>query len=152
MTEAMNPPLPPADEALRIAGLNLRSLFDQFPFAVQVYAPDGRVLYSNAMLAQLWGYTEEERAPDYVVFESPQLEEMGLMPFIRRGFGGETVTLPPTRYTTEQMPTLPEGRPRWVRTLIYPIKDEVGAIRAVVVMHIDITEREETQQTLEQRV
>ena len=142
---------PDADEALRVAGLNLRSLFDQFPFAVQVFGLDGRAIYENEAQAAMWG-PREERAARPPILERPELAALGLMPYIRRGFAGETVALPATRYTPEAFPHVPGASARWVRTFMYPIRDEAAAMRAVVVMHIDVTEREEAQQTLEQRV
>ncbi|MGH2598228.1 MAG: GAF domain-containing protein, partial [Dehalococcoidia bacterium] len=142
-----------ADEALRVAGLNLRSLFDRFPFAVQVFSDDGRLHYVNPAFRTLWGLDETwAPPPDYNAFENPHLEPLGFLSSVRRGFAGETVTLPRTRYTIREMPTLPEGRPRWVRSFIYPVKDDADETRAVVVMHADITEREEAQQLLEERV
>jgi PAS domain S-box-containing protein len=140
-----------ADEALRVAGLNLRSLFDRFPFAVQVFSPDGRAIYRNAAHTEMWG-PRDENVHAQAIFESPQLIALGLMPYIRRGFSGETVMLPVTRYTTAEEPRLRGGRPIWVRTFIYPVNDETGVMRAVVVMHIDVTEREAAKQLLEERV
>jgi GAF domain-containing protein len=142
---------PAADEALRIAGLNLRSLFDRFPFAIQVFGLDGYAIYENPAQTELWG-AHEQREGRPPVFERPDLEALGLSPFIRRGFAGETVAIPATRYTARSATGATFDRPRWIRTFLYPIRDESGAMRAVVVMHIDVTEREETQQTLELRV
>ena len=59
---------------------------------------------------------------------------------------------PPTRYVREHGSGPDGGRPLWVRIYVYPVKDERDAVRAVVVLHVDITERQEAQQTLEQRV
>jgi len=142
-----------ANEALRVTGLNLRSLFDRLPFAVQVFSADGRLHYVNPALRTLRGFDEAWSPPsDYNAFENPHLESLGFLSSVRRAFAGETVTLPPMRYSVEEMLALPEGRARWVQILIYPVKDEAGEARAVVVMHIDITEREEAQQLLEERV
>src|SRR5918998_5312408 len=142
MTDPNAPALPDADEALRVAGLNLRSLFDQFPFAVQVFGLDGCAIYENEMQAAMWG-PRKERAARPPIFERPELAALGLMPYIRRGFAGETVALPATRYPPGYFPHVPGASARWVRTFIYPIRDEADALRAVVVMHIDVTEREE---------
>lgn len=140
-----------ADEAMRIAGLNLRSLFDRYPFAVQVYLPDGRAIYRNPAQIAMWG-PRDAAVDTSVVFDSPELTALGLMPYIRRGFGGETVALPVTRYTDQDEPRLRFGQPMWVRTYIYPVTDEDDELRAVVVMHIDVTEREASQRLLEERV
>jgi signal transduction histidine kinase len=144
-------PAPDVDEALRIAGLNLRSLFDQFPFAVQVFGLDGYAVYENPAQNEMWG-PPQGRAGQPPVFARPELDALGLLPYIRRGFAGETVAIPSTRYHPGAIPRAGFDRPRWVRTFLYPIRDEAGTIRAVVVMHIDVTALQETQQTLERRV
>src|ERR671933_1724622 len=38
----------------------------------------------------------------------------------------------------------------WVRAFIYPVKDEAGDIREVVLMHEDITERKRAEEALKQ--
>ena len=145
------PALASADEALRIAGLNLRSLFDRFPFAVQVFSLDGHSVYENPAHNELWEPVDRSK-PMPSIFERNDLAALGMMADIRRGFAGEMVTLPPTRYDPRQFPRFRAGTPRWIRTFIYPVSDDAGEMAAIVAMHVDITEREEAQQTLEQRV
>jgi hypothetical protein len=90
-----------ADEAMRFTGLNLRSLFDRYPFAVQVYLPDGRAIYRNPAQIAMWG-PRDDTIDTSAVFDSPELTALGLMPYIRQGFSGETVALPVTRYTATE--------------------------------------------------
>ena len=58
------PVLENADGALQLAGLDLRSLFDHMPFAVQIYTPDGRLRYVNRAHREMWRGDAAESAPD----------------------------------------------------------------------------------------
>src|SRR5215213_7876047 len=105
------------DEALRLTGLNLHSLFERFPFAVQVYTPDGHPRYANPAHRMLWQQADDYRPPpDSAIFDTPRLAQMGRLADIRRGFAGESVTLPPALFTSSEMPTLAPETHRWVLT------------------------------------
>ncbi len=104
---------------------------------------DGRTVRVNRAWETLWGVTFE-RLGDYNVREDPQLEEKGIAPFIRRGFEGEPTKIPAILYDPEEsIPgvTLNEDPRRWVSAVIYPVRDEAGRVREVVLIHEDITER-----------
>jgi signal transduction histidine kinase len=63
-----------------------------------------------------------------------------MMPYVERGFAGETVEMPPVAYHTPE--TLKTGRKRWFQARIYPVKDGLGEIRNVIMMYEDITDRQ----------
>jgi PAS domain S-box-containing protein len=115
----------------------------QSPFSIQVLSPDGHTLQVNAAWERLWGVRFEQLA-GYNILEDQQLIDRGIMPAIRRGFAGEAAELPAALYDPNQ--TIPEvsqrtESARWVRALIYPIKDERGRIREVVLIHEDISDK-----------
>src|SRR4028118_1548100 len=81
----------------------------------------------------------------------PQLVERGIMPHIRKGFAGEAAAIPAIAYEPEE--TLPgrsgnEEPGRWVRRFVYPVKDEAGEVREVVLVHEDVTERKRADESL----
>jgi PAS domain S-box-containing protein len=130
-----------AQEALRESEGRFRSLMEQAPFSIQVFAPDGRTLRVNRAWEELWGVTLEQIA-DYNILEDRQLEAKGLLPFIRRAFAGETVAVPAIQYDPNE--TLPDRTrhqdpKRWVSAVAYPLKDAAGQVREVVLVHDDIT-------------
>jgi PAS domain S-box-containing protein len=135
-----------AEEAVagaRTSENRFRTLVDQSPVSTQILSPDGRTVRVNRAWEELWGITLE-RLGDYNLLEDPQLEEKGIAPFIRRGFAGEPTKIPAILYDPEEsIPgvTLNEDPRRWVSAVIYPVKDEAGLVREVVLMHEDITER-----------
>ena len=132
-----------ATASLRASENRFRTLVEQSPVSTQIFAPDGRTLRVNRAWEELWGVSFE-RLGGYNVLRDAQLEEKGIAPFIRRGFEGEPTQVPAILYDPEE--TIPgltrnEDPRRWVSAVIYPVRDEEGKVREVVLMHEDITER-----------
>ncbi|MGH3145642.1 MAG: PAS domain S-box protein [Rubrobacter sp.] len=139
------------EEALQISEERFRTIVEQSPLSIQILAPDGRTVQVNRAWEELWGVTLDDIA-GYNILEDRQLAEKGLMPYLRMGFAGERALIPPTLYDPQE--TIPdltsnEEPGRWVRAFIYPLEDEAGNIREVILMHEDITERRLAEEALE---
>jgi PAS domain-containing protein len=70
-----------------------RALVDQSPFSIQVLAPDGRTLQVNRAWETLWGIPGPALA-GYNILKDRQLEDKGILPYLKRGFAGEALELP----------------------------------------------------------
>jgi PAS domain S-box-containing protein len=128
-----------------------RAAFEQSPMSTQILSPDGKTIWVNRAWEELWGVTLEQLG-DYNMLEDQQLVEKGVMPYIRRAFAGERTEIPAVLYDPEEtLPNLtsnPEPS-RWVRGFTFPVKDETGEIREVVLMHEDITARKRAEEEAE---
>lgn len=122
-----------------------RLIFEQSPFSIQILSPDGRTLQVNAAWEKLWGL-KIEQLQNYNVLEDPQLVAKGVMPYIRRGFAGEAVAIPPMLY--DPVSTVQGGHQRWVRAFIYALRDVAGDIEYLVLAHEDVTQRMRAGETL----
>ncbi|MBA2732775.1 MAG: PAS domain S-box protein, partial [Acidobacteria bacterium] len=125
-----------------------RAAFEQSPMSTQILSPDGRTVWVNRAWEELWGVTLEQLG-DYNMLEDQQLVEKGIMPYIEKAFAGERTEIPPVLYDPEEtIPNLThhEEPGRWVRAFTFPVRDESGAIREVVLMHEDITARKRAEE------
>jgi PAS domain S-box-containing protein len=140
-----------AAESLKVSETRFRTVIEQSPLSTQIFSPDGRTVEVNRAWEQLWG-VRLEQIGEYNVLEDQQLVVKGIMPFIRKAFDGEASKVPAVLYDpNETIPDFPSTRKdprRWVQAFIYPVKDETGRIREVVLIHEDITERVRVEQRL----
>ena len=131
------------EESQRLSEARYRALVEQAPLSIQILAPDGRTLHVNEAWERLWGLTLDQLG-GYNLLQDQQLVERGLMPFILAAFDGEPARVPAALYDPRE--TLPDtvmrkDAGRWVRAVIYPLKDDRGRVREVVLVHEDITEQ-----------
>ncbi len=142
-----------AETALRQSENRFRTLVEQSPLSIQIIAPDGRTLQVNRAWEQLWGVGLDQIL-DYNMLEDQQLVEKGIMPYIKQAFAGEAVIIPPVKYDpNESIPdrTINQNPIRWVSAVAYPVKNEDGSIREIVLIHEDMTARQRAEETLKQR-
>jgi PAS domain S-box-containing protein len=125
-----------------------RTIFEQSPVSTQILSPDGQTLAVNHSWERLWGATLDQ-LDTYNMLEDPQLVETGVMPYVRRGFAGEALDIPAIKYVPSRTLEVEGAVPyRWVRASIYPVFDDTGTLREVVVMHQDITDQVEAEAAL----
>lgn len=130
-------------EQLRQSEVRFRLLVEQSPLSIQILDPTGRTIQVNRAWEELWGVTVDALS-DYNMLEDRQLEEKGILPFIRRAFAGEPVAIPRVLYDPNRTLEVRSSRPdssRWTEAVMFPVKDESGLIREVVLIHKDVTEQ-----------
>ncbi len=124
---------------LRESERRFRSLVEQSPLSIQVLSPEGFTRQVNPAWEQLWGNRLEQLA-SYNMLKDQQLIDKGIMPYIEKAFAGTSTEIPPVMYNPGDNPAAPgPQRSHWIHSYIYPIKDEEGAIRDVILMHEDVT-------------
>jgi PAS domain S-box-containing protein len=131
------------EQALRTSENRFRTMFDQSPLSMQVFAPDGSHLAANPAWQTLWDATPDQLV-GYNILQDPQARAKGSLPYIERAFRGESVTAPPILYDPAEIGR--KGRPRWIEAYLYPVKEGAGEIREVVVLLYDVTGRIEVEQ------
>ena len=133
------------ERALRASEERFRDMMEQSPVSTQVFAPDGTAVRANAAWERLWGVRLEDIA-GYNILLDPQLRRQGVGEVVERAFAGEVVSIPPLPYVPDRGPHA--GREVWAGAVAYPVLDEAGRVREVVVMHNDVTERRRAEQAL----
>lgn len=133
---------------LRENEARFRTMFEQSPFGIQIFNPQGETIHANQAYLALWGFTGLEQLDGFNVLTDSQLDAAGLLPYIHQGFAGQATAIPAMRYDPSLTPSISTGRSRWVESVIYPIKDVTGAISEVVLIFVDITERKEAEEAM----
>ncbi len=143
--------MPPNDAAPDATASKARfeALFANAPFSVQLLAADGRTLAVNRAWEDLWQAMDGLKdyvLREYNILEDPQLAAKGIDVFLRRAFQGESVDLPTILYDPAELGRA--GRARWLKASAHPIKDPAGALREVLLIHEDVTDRTRAENAL----
>lgn len=118
-----------------------KTIFDQSPISTQVFTLDGETYMVNTAWEQLWNI-QFSKLKSYNILNDQQLVETGVMPYVKRGFKGEVVTLPAIRYEPSKTVSVKGAvEYKWLSATMYPIKNEVNKIEYIVLQHKDISER-----------
>lgn len=126
-----------AEDALRTSEERFRSIVEQSPFSIQVFAANGEVVVVNDAFCSLWG-TAREALTGYNILKDPRLEALGLLPSLHQAFRGETVRTPVLPY---EVPTGAGNHRRVVQSAFYPLKDAAGELQNVVMVQLDFTDQ-----------
>jgi PAS domain S-box-containing protein len=112
---------------------------------IHIFDPSGRTLMVNPALTQTFGLPAEA-LHGYNIFDDPRCRRRRARELLGRMFRGEVVRTPPLRHDASI--SAGQGQARWVETLGFPVRDEAGALREVVLLTQDITAAHETQEAL----
>jgi two-component system cell cycle sensor histidine kinase/response regulator CckA len=138
-----------AEVRLKASEERFKSLMQQSPFVVELYNLDGLQVSVNKAYEELWGFPAERTVNKFNVLKSKEVEDTGLMAYVKRAYAGDSVVVPEYRYNpigdTEAKGV---GRIRWLSTRIYPLKNESGKVENIVIVHQDITERKQAETAL----
>lgn len=135
-------------DSRKVTDKSFYTIFQQSPVSTQIFSPDGETIMVNGAWEKLWAISFA-KVKRYNILKDKQLVEEGIMPYIKRGFRGETVAIPAIKYMPAKSISVKGAVPyRWLSALIYPITDEKGKITEVVLQHHDITEAYEANEKL----
>ncbi|HET6510728.1 MAG TPA: ATP-binding protein, partial [Candidatus Kapabacteria bacterium] len=133
-----------AEEEVRLSESRFRALVEQSPLAIQIYAKDGYCLQANSAWEKLFD-TPRKSLDGYNILEDRQAIDTGMRPYIDRAYQGESVAVPPIYY--DPAANGREGRARWLRSFMYPVKQD-EEVREVAVILEDVTDRLEFEEAL----
>lgn len=141
-----------AEDELHASEDRFRTLFEQSPYGIALYGPDGWLRQGNRAFYDLIGLRSPKPGakyqPRHNLLRDPRLREAGHQRLVRHAFAGQVVTLPPVRYDART----PGGQDRWVGASIYPLRDDASRLREIAVIYDDASERMSAYELLEARV
>lgn len=123
-----------------------KTIFDQTPISTQIFTPDGETVMVNKAWEKLWNLPFSE-IKGYNILKDKQLVKTGTMPYIKKGFMGESVFLPVIKYEPTKAARKKGAVPfLWVQARLYPIRDSEDKITHLVLQHEDVTERRRAEE------
>lgn len=125
--------------------LLFKTIFEQTPVSTQVFNLRGDTIMVNKAWEELWNIRFAE-LKTYNVLQDKQLEEQGIMKFIKKGFKGQTVDVPAIEYIPTKSVPIKDAVSKWVAAKMFPIKNEKGKLTHVVLQHEDITNRKNSEE------
>lgn len=126
--------------------LLFKTIFEQTPVSTQIFTPNGETIMVNKAWETLW-HIPFKKIKSYNILKDKQLVETGVMPFIKRAFKGEVVSLPIIKYVPSKTVKIKGVVPfRWLGAKMYPITEIDGKITHLVLQHEDITARVEADE------
>ncbi len=134
-----------AENELRASEEKFKNLVEQSPYSIQIMDTSGKIIQINDAFTRMWGLTLEE-VEGYNILDDKQLEELGVMDSIKKGFSGVAAVIPPIGYNAKGISN--RGNKRWTKANIYPVKDDSGSIRNIVLTHDDITDQRAAEDAL----
>ncbi|MEY4723310.1 MAG: Autoinducer 2 sensor kinase/phosphatase LuxQ [Candidatus Parcubacteria bacterium] len=136
---------PPTPEELEVSARRLRLIFEQAPFAIVVYAADGECVELNHAWETMFA-SDISQAVGYNLLKDQALELVDRRELFMKAFAGTQTRLPDTLYTPKMSGK--KGRARWFRGILYPVKNDKGAVIEVVLIMNDITDLKEAEEDL----
>jgi signal transduction histidine kinase len=130
------------------------------PFAIEILSSEGNIIKVNKAWMQLWNLNDEETQKvlaNYNMLSDKQVRDKGILPLVRKAFYGESVILPPIKYSADSVTKdagLIETKPRspWIQCYLYAVKDVYGNIEYIVNTYVDLTDlKYAEQESREQR-
>lgn len=126
-----------------------RIFFEQSILPMEIYDLEGNHLAVNQAWMDLFQVSHDE-VFKFNILNNPSLEEMGILPYVRKAYAGEAQNVP-AFYADLKKAGL-KGRSRWVEAWMSPIQDEQKNIRELAVILKDVTESKETSEKLRQTI
>lgn len=129
----------------------VNGLFENAPVAMQIFDPFGQPLRMNQAYRQLLGLTDSTPDKQMIPPDTDPLAHMsGIADCYKRIHLGEAVSIPgrSIRVPVRQSNGGKGERRAWFDQLIFPLRDTVGRIEAIVSFSRDITERRAAEEAL----
>lgn len=136
-----------ADEEVRAGRTFLRDVIDANPNLIFVRDGRGRYLLVNKALADAYG-----TAADAMIGKTDS--DLGALPDEAAAYSRndrEVLETGREKFTAKERFTRRAGKTRFYQTTRRPLKDEAGMVTRVLVVSVDITEREDSKHALEDR-
>jgi len=119
-----------------------RAIFEQSPLSIQVFDKNGLTINVNRAWSELWQQSPDEVIGKYNILEG-EARKTGLSDFITAALDGESDFLPVFEYESGLKGEA--GSQRFLKCVIFPVKDVDHNVHKIVLMHEDITAQKQAE-------
>ncbi|OGP09462.1 MAG: hypothetical protein A3G39_03270 [Deltaproteobacteria bacterium RIFCSPLOWO2_12_FULL_43_16] len=122
----------------------MEKIIYQSPISTTMVDKDGVCIMINSACKRLFGIKEDGQIIGrYNILKDNVLDEMGYIPLLNRAFKGESVDME-IEYDISKVEHIQvKGRPRRFKVKAFPILDNDGSVINVVIMHEDMSKKEQ---------
>ena len=115
-----------------------RLLFEQSPFAMQIYSPDGCIVRANKGWEKFWRVSSRASIDRYNIFQDKQAREVGLTEAFEQALAGISTSLHDVEYDPARISIT--GPKRFFHVRMLPLRQGDGQIEGVVCILEDTTD------------
>lgn len=135
------------EEALQESEYRYKKLTEQSPFVIEIYGTEGTMMQVNQAWGDLWGVPVENAGiGQFNILRDPQAKEVGIRKYWDKALAGESQSIPGFEFDPTKLGLA--GRPRWLTSRIFPIRDRQGVVQNIIMMHQDITDRKQAEEEI----
>ncbi|MBM4241764.1 MAG: PAS domain S-box protein, partial [Euryarchaeota archaeon] len=142
-----------AEEALQTSETILNDIIDQSPHPMWISDAHGTLIRINPACLDMLNILNEDVVGKYNIFKDNIVEEQGFIPLVKSVFEeGHTVRFE-IIYDSSQLKHLTLKNFAFVilDVTIFPLKDAQGKVTNAVIQHMNITERKQAEEALQER-
>ena len=135
------------ERALSASESRFRGLFEQSQLPIHLAAPDGQTIAANQAYRELWGIDPDDLR-NHNVLERPAIIQAGVIPYIEKALAGQVTVTPAILFEPEVISNIQGSQPHWIKSFMYPIKDERDQLRELATVFEDVTEQIQAEHSL----
>ncbi|HBF98816.1 MAG TPA: hypothetical protein DDW95_09725 [Alphaproteobacteria bacterium] len=138
-----------AQDALRESEQKFQTLFEESPVGILIFSADGTLESANRAAYAIWGMNPEKPV-SYNIFRDPQISQL-LGEQLNEIFAGKTYK--PADVVEYDIGLFSNGRAKGKKALLphaFTINDQLGNVKNVVLMQVDVTDRVNAEEQLRQ--
>ncbi len=121
-----------------------RAVISQSPIPMAIHNIEGHITHLNDGWINLWGVANPDKMiGNYQIDHDPLARQLSLDSSFKKAVLGKVIEHPEVKFIAH------DGKPRVVRTLLYPLKDESGSTNQVMISLEDVTEIAQHRNLLE---
>ncbi|UYP45889.1 Sensor histidine kinase RcsC [Candidatus Lokiarchaeum ossiferum] len=126
-----------------------RNLIDQAPFDIQIYDTKGYLQIVNKNFQVFWGIDPENAIGRFNLLKEPLFDRLALLPYIQEAFNGNYTQIPDFKLEPGMFNNN-NKEIHWLRTIVFPIKNDQNLMQNIVVIHQDITAYKKSLQIIQE--